>query len=107
MLCFEAAPIVAAFSSLLGSVLLVWPAWRVSKILKTAFELSKAASKNGKGQKKSSFAEGIKATAEAIETDAGKWTPRNHYQLIGGIGFMIVGGLISLIDACCKAACIG
>ena len=102
MFCFEDAPAVAAFLSLLGSVLLVWTAWRVSQILKTAFKLSKTAS-----QKKSSFDEGIKATAEAIETDAGKWTPGNHYQLIGGIGFMAVGGLISLIAAGCKVACVG
>jgi len=102
MLCFEDAPVVATFLSLLGSVLLVWPVWHASQMLKTAFKLSKTTS-----HKESSFDEGIKATAAAIEDDAGKWTPGNHYQLVGGIGFMVVGGLISLIDACCKAACVG
>jgi hypothetical protein len=103
MLCFDDAPIVAAFFSLLGAVLLVWPAWRASRILKSAFELSNKATEEGSDQKQSAFDEGIKATAKAIEDDAGKWTPRQHRQLIGGIGLMVAGGLIGLIDACCKA----
>ena len=104
MFWFENAPIVAAILSLLGSLLLVWPVWRASQLLKTAFMLSKIASKNGKDQNKSVFDEGIEALAEAIEKQAGKWTPGIHRMLIGGIGFMVGGGLISLIDAYCKAA---
>lgn len=107
MFCFENAPIVAAFSSLLGSLLLVWPVWRASQILLTAFKLAKTIPENGKELNKSAFDEGIKALAGAIEKDAGKWTSENHCLLIIGIGFMILGGLISLVDACCKAACIG
>jgi len=96
-MCLDQTPIFSAAFSLLGSFLLVWPAYRASKMLMLGFSLSKI------GQGGIAFDEGIKATAAAIEKGAGKWTPSYHWLLIAGILCMGLGGLLGLIHALCDA----
>lgn len=98
MSCFDSISIFAAWFSLVGSALLVWPVWRASRILMAAFNLNEM-SNDGKG---SVFDDGIQATAEAIKEKAGVWTPTSHWLLIVGVGFMVIGGLSSVVAAYCS-----
>lgn len=102
--CFANAPVFAALFSLCGSIMLVFPAWRASQLMKASFQLSGTLKTEARKKKQAEeFSEAVGKLAEDLEKEAVKWTPCQHRLLIGGIGAMVIGGGLALIDAGCKA----
>lgn len=97
MLCSQESEIVLAWLSFLGSVILIWPAWKASVILKVAYSLYKKSGEAG-----SSFSKGLHATAQSLEKEAGKWTLLDHRVLLLGIIFLVLSGLGGLVSSYCQ-----
>ena len=97
MFCFESASIVASSLGLLGSLILIYPAWNASRILRFASNYE-----HQDNEADDQLDKAIIDTVNAIKKETGRWTVKNHHMLIAGICIMASGGLVSLTDAFCK-----
>jgi len=82
---------LASFLGFLSSVILSFPAWRASILLKDAYSVQRTS----KGTKNSTKSAG-EALEKAIENRANAWSPAAHYSLIVGLICMLLSGLLGL-----------
>lgn len=85
--------------SFIGSLVLVYPAFRASKILKISHDIKILADKE---DNENSFDKAILKTAKNLSEKAGEWTRWNHALLMIGILFIVASGVLSLNDTLCR-----
>jgi hypothetical protein len=97
-MCPAWVSVVGSVTSLMGSCILAYPAWRVSRLLRKSSE--NTTPRTGEQE---SIRKPRAIIARGFQRIANAWTPELHRALLWGIGFMIVGGIASVWDTICSA----
>ena len=95
--------ISGAWLALISSVLLAYPGWRASVLLRDAYRVLQEEdgrqSSNDIASTETNYA--ARALAKSFENDASKWLPHLHKLLLVGLLVMLLAGVLEVWDAYC------
>jgi len=99
MACPAWISVTGAWLAFISSLLLAYPGWRVSVLLRETYRLLQTNENINATSGETDYA--VQALAESFKKDAEKWLPNLHWLLLIGLLFMVISGFLGILGAYC------
>lgn len=100
MVCPTWTSVSGAWLALVSSLLLAYPGWRASALLRETYRLVQLKKNSEPASDETEFA--IQALADSFKKDANKWLPGLHRLLVAGLLLMVLSGILGVLSAYCS-----